>query len=97
MAAGKGRVTTDMGYKTGAIVTTAIAAAFVVLSSVCISIEFLGHTPTAVAIGLLTASLPVGYIAWRVRLDVGEIKRAEERNRLTAMGNAFLEGMFDSK
>lgn len=95
MAAGKGRMTTDMGYRTGAIVTTAIAAAFVVLSSVCISIEFLGHTPTAVAIGLLAASLPATYIAWRVRLDVGEIERAEKRNRLTAMGNAFLEGMLD--
>lgn len=75
--------------------TTAIAAAFVALSSVCISIEFLGHTPTAVAIGLLAASLPVTYIAWRVRIDVGEIERAEERNRRTAMGNAFLEGMLD--
>ena len=86
-----------MNYKTGAIVTTAIATAFVAISSVCISIEFLGHTSTAVAIGLLAASLPAAYIAWRVRLDVGEMERAEERNRLTAMENAFLEGMFDSK
>lgn len=84
-----------MGYKTGAIVTTAIATAFVALSSVCISIEFLGHTPMAVAIGLLAASLPAAYIAWRVRLDIGEIERVEERNRRTAMGNAFLEGMLD--
>lgn len=86
-----------MGYRTGAIVTTAIATAFVALSSVCISIEFLGHTSTAVVIGLLAASLPVAYIAWRMRLDVGEIERVEERNRRTAMGNAFLEGMFDFK
>lgn len=86
-----------MNYKTGAIVTTAIATAFVALSSVCISIEFLGHTPTAVAIGLLAASLPAVYIAWRVRLGIGEIERAEERNRLTAMGNAFLEGMLNSR
>lgn len=86
-----------VNYRTGAIVTTAIATAFVAISSVCISIEFLGHTPTAVAIGLLVASLPVAYIAWRIRLDIGEIERVEERNRLTAMGNAFLEGMFDSK
>lgn len=62
-----------VNYRTGAIVTTAIVAAFVALSSVCISIEFLGHTPTAVAIGLLAASLPVTYITWRVRLDVGEV------------------------
>lgn len=75
--------------------TTAIAAAFVALSSVCISIEFLGHTPTAIAIGLLATSLPAAYIAWRVRLDVVEIERTEERNRRTAMGNAFLEGMLD--
>ena len=95
MAAGEWRMTTDMGYRTGAIVTTAIAAAFVALASVCISIEFLGHTPTAVSIGLLAASLPAAYVAWRMRLDVGEIERAEERNRLTAMGNAFLEGMLD--
>lgn len=88
-------MTVNMGYRAGAIVTTAIAAAFVALSSVCISIEFLGHTPTAVVIGLLAASLPATYIAWRVRLDVGEIERVEERNRLTAMGNAFLEGMLD--
>ena len=80
-----------MNYRAGAIITTAIAAAFVALSSVCISIEFLGHTPTAVVIGLLAAS----YIAWRVRLDVGEIELAEERNRRTAMGKAFLEGMLD--
>lgn len=93
MAAGEGRMTVN--YRTGAIVTTAIATAFVALSSVCISIEFLGHTPTAVIIALLAASLPVAYITWRVRLDVGEIERAEERNRLTAMGNAFLEGMLD--
>ena len=86
-----------VNYRTGSIVTTAIAAAFVALSSVCISIKFLGHTPTAVAIGLLAASLPAAYIAWRVRLDVGEIERVEERNRLTAMGNAFLEGMLDSR
>ena len=86
-----------MGYRTGAIVKTAIATAFVALSSVCISIEFLGHTSTAVVIGLLAASLPVAYIAWRMRLDVGEIERVEERNRRTAMGNAFLEGMFDFK
>ena len=51
MAAGEGRMTVN--YRTGAIVTTAIATAFVALSSVCISIEFLGHTPTAVAIDLL--------------------------------------------
>lgn len=87
----------DMGYRAGAIVTTAIAAAFVALSSVCISIECLGRTPTAIAIGLLAASLPAAYIAWRVRIDVGEIERAEERNRRTAMGNAFLEGMLDSR
>ena len=86
-----------MNYRAGAIITTAIAAAFVALASVGVSIEFLGHTPTAVAIGLLTASLPAAYVAWRVRLDVGEIERAEERNRLTAMGNAFLEGMLDSR
>lgn len=90
-------MTANMGYRTGAIVTTTIAAAFVALSSICISIELFGHTPTAVSIGLLAASLPTAYIAWRVRLDVGEIERAEERNRLTAMGNAFLEGMLDSK
>lgn len=95
MTAGEGRMTTNMGYRTGAIATTAIAAAFVALASVCISIEFLGHTPTAVSIGLLAASLPVAYIAWRVRLDVGEIELAEERNRRTAMVNAFLEGMLD--
>lgn len=95
MTAGEERMTADMGYRTGAIVTTAIAAAFVALSSVSISIELFGHTPTAVAIGLLSASFPAAYIAWRVRLDVGEIERAEERNRLTAMGNAFLEGMLD--
>lgn len=95
MAAGEGRMTVN--YRTGAIVTTAIAAAFVALSSVCISIEFFGHTPTAVSIGLLAASLPAAYVAWRVRLDVGEIERAEERNRMTAMGNAFLEGILDSK
>ena len=90
-------MTANMGYRTGVIVTTAITAAFVALSSVCISIEFLGHTPTAVSIGLLAASLPAAYVAWRVRLDVGEIERAEERNRLTAMGNAFLDGMLDSR
>lgn len=84
-----------MNYKTGGIVTTAIAAVFVALSSVCISIEFLGHTPTAVVIGLLAASLPAAYVAWRVRIDVGEIELAEERNRRTTMGNAFLEGMLD--
>lgn len=84
-----------VNYRTGAIVTTTIAASFVALASVCISIELLGHTPTAVAIGLLAASLPAAYIAWRVRLDAGEIERAEERNRRTAMGNAFLEGMLD--
>lgn len=95
MAAGEGRMTAYMGYRAGGIVTTAIVSAFVALSSVCISIEFLGHTPTAVAIGLLAASLPVAYIAWRMRLDVGEIERVEERNRLTAMGNAFLDGMLD--
>lgn len=95
MAAGEERMTVN--YRTGAIVTTAIVTAFVALSSVCISIEFLGHTPTAVAIGLLAASLPAAYIAWRVRLDVEEIERAEERNRTTAMGNAFIEGMLDSK
>ena len=95
MAAGERRMTVN--YRTGAIVTTAIAAAFVALSSVCISIEFFGHTPTAVSIGLLAASLPVTYIAWRVRLDVGEIERVEKRNRLTAMWNAFLEGMLDSR
>ena len=97
MAAGEWRMTTDMGYRTGAIVTTAIVTAFVALSSVSISIELFGHTPTAVSIGLLAASLPVAYIAWRVRLEVGEIERAEERNRRTAMGNAFLEGMLGSK
>lgn len=90
-------MTVDMGYRAGAIVTTAIAAAFVALSSVCISIEFLGHTQTAVSIGLLAASLPAAYIAWRIRLDAEEIERAEERNRLTAMGNALLEGMLDSR
>lgn len=90
-------MTANMGYRTGAIVTTAIVTTFVALASVSVSIEFLGHTSTAVAIGLLAASLPAAYIAWRVRLDVGEIGRAEERNRRTAMGNAFLEGMFDSK
>lgn len=95
MAAGEGRMTVN--YRTGAIVTTAIAAAFVALSSVCISIEFLGHTSTAVVIGLLAASLPAAYVAWHVRLDVGEIEWTEERNRRTAMGNAFLEGMLDSK
>lgn len=93
MAADDGRMMVN--YRTGAIVTTAIAAAFVALSSVCISIEFLGHTPIAVSIGLLSASLPVAYIARRIRLDVVEIERAEERNRLTAMGNAFLEGMLN--
>lgn len=93
MEAGDRRKTVN--YRTGAIVTTAIAAAFVALSSVCISIEFLGHTPTAVVIGLFAASLPVAYIAWRVRLDVGEIERAAKRNRRTAMGNTFLEGMLD--
>lgn len=95
MAAGERRMTADMGYRTGAIITTAIAAAFVALSSVCISIELLGHTTTAVAIGLLAASLPAAYVAWHVRLDVGEIELAEKRNRMTAMGNAFLEGMLD--
>lgn len=84
-----------MGYRAGAIVTTAIAAAFVALSSVCVSIEFLGKTPFAVAIGLLAASLPAAYIAWRIRLDAGEIERSEERNRMTAMENALLEGMLD--
>lgn len=93
MAADDGRMMVN--YRTGAIVTTAIAAAFVALSSVCISIEFLGHTPIAVSIGLLSVSLPVAYIARRIRLDVVEIERAEERNRLTAMGNAFLEGMLN--
>ena len=86
-----------VNYRTGAIITTAIAAAFVALSSVCISIEFLGHTSTAVVICLLAASLPAAYVAWHVRLDVGEIEWTEERNRRTAMGNAFLEGMLDSK
>lgn len=90
-------MTANMGYRTGAIVTTAIVTAFVALSSICISIEFLGHTPTAIILGLLAASFPAAYIAWRVRLDVGEIERAEERNRMTAMGNAFIEGMLDSK
>lgn len=97
MAAGDGRMMADMGYRTGAIVTTAIAAAFVAISSISISIEFLGHTSTAVSIGLLAASLPAAYIAWRVLFDVVEIERAEERNRRTAIGNAFLESMLDSK
>lgn len=69
---------------------TLITSIFIFLSTICVSLKLIDNAFIAVFVSMC-ASIPlITYVSTRIRIDIDEMKRYDERNKQLRYENAVL-------
>ena len=69
---------------------TLITSIFIFLSMICVSLKLIDNTFIAICVALCVSIPVIAYILTRIRIDIDEMKRHDERNKQLRYENAVL-------